>query len=98
MFTVSIISVILRIVLCVVRCAFDIVLQDTLVKLQEERAKSKRAVGLDLTTGDAMLPEQHGIWDYVCVKRQMLQLSTIIATQLLLVDEVIKAGKNMGKG
>ena len=31
------------------------------------------------------------------VKRQFLHLGSILATQLLLVDEVMKAGKNMGK-
>ena len=36
--------------------------------------------------------------DNYIVKRQFLHLSTILASQLLLVDEVIRAGKNMGKG
>lgn len=31
------------------------------------------------------------------MKRQFLHLGSILATQLLLVDEVMKAGKNMGK-
>jgi T-complex protein 1 subunit zeta len=31
------------------------------------------------------------------VKKQILNLSTVLATQLLLVDEVMKAGKSMGK-
>lgn len=31
------------------------------------------------------------------VKRQALNLGTVLATQLLLVDEVMKAGKAMGK-
>lgn len=74
---------------------FDVM--DTLVKLQEERTANGTAAGLDLVTGDVMLPAQHGVWDNYCVKRQSLNLCPIIATQLLLVDEVMKAGKNMGK-
>ena len=37
-------------------------IQDTIIKLQDEYAESKTAVGLDLETGDAMLPEDAGIW------------------------------------
>ena len=31
------------------------------------------------------------------MKRQYIHLSTALATQLLLVDEVMRAGKKMGK-
>ena len=31
------------------------------------------------------------------MKKQILNLSTVLASQLLLVDEVMKAGKAMGK-
>ena len=34
---------------------------------------------------------------YMYVFVQVLNLSTILATQLLLVDEVMKAGKSMGQ-
>lgn len=71
--------------------------QDTLLKLQEEHAASKMLVGLDLKTGEAILPGDEGIWDNVRVKRQSLYLSTVLASQLLLVDEVMRAGKQMGK-
>jgi T-complex protein 1 subunit zeta len=74
---------------------FDV--QDSIIKLIDERTESGAAVGLDLMTGEAMLPEQEGVWDNYCVKRQVLHLSTVLATQLLLVDEVMKAGKQMGK-
>lgn len=73
---------------------FDVL--DTLVRLQEERSRTGAPVGLDLLTGLPILPVQHGIWDNTCVKRQSLHLCPVIATQLLLVDEVMKAGKNMG--
>ena len=38
-----------------------------------------------------------GVWDSYIVKKQTLNLSTVLASQLLLVDEVMKAGKAMGK-
>ena len=71
--------------------------QTTLLTLEEERSKSGLMVGLDCKTGEAMLPEDQGIWDNVRVKRQSLYLSTVLASQLLLVDEVMRAGKQMGK-
>jgi T-complex protein 1 subunit zeta len=57
-------------------------LQDTLIKLQEERESSRAAVGLDLITGEPMLPEQEGVWDQYRVKRQFLHLCTVLATQV----------------
>lgn len=74
---------------------FDV--QDSIIKLEEEHIKSGAAVGLDLITGDVMLPEAEGVWDNYRVKRQYIHLSTMLATQLLLVDEVMRAGKKMGK-
>lgn len=73
---------------------FDV--QDSLIKVEDEQENSGMAVGLDLLTGDTFLPSAEGIWDSYSVKRQSLQLSTVLSTQLLLVDEVMKAGKNMG--
>lgn len=71
--------------------------QDTLITLQEELiSSSNAAIGLDLYSGQPMLPAQQGIWDNYRVKRQCIQLGTILASQLLLVDEVMRAGKNMG--
>ena len=73
--------------------------QDTLISLQEElAAHPDTAIGLDLFTGEPMLPAEVGVWDNYRVKRQCIQLSTILASQLLLVDEVMRAGRNMGGG
>jgi T-complex protein 1 subunit zeta len=38
---------------------------------------------------------QAGIYDNYCVKRQIILSAPVIASQLLLVDEVIRAGINM---
>jgi len=70
--------------------------QDAVLTMQEEHESSGAAVGLDIMTGEPMLPEQEGIFDNFRVKRQSLHLSTVLATQLLLVDEVMRAGRQMG--
>ena len=74
---------------------FDV--QDTLLTLQEKMMSFPEPIGLDLYTGEPMLPGDVGIWDNYRVKRQFIQLATVLASQLLLVDEVMRAGKNMGK-
>ena len=71
--------------------------QESIIKMEEEQDRSDLPVGLDLNSGDTFLPASAGIWDSYTVKKQTLNLSTILATQLLLVDEVMKAGRNMGK-
>jgi len=67
---------------------------DSIVKLQEEYARG-HLVGLDLQTGECLDPTKEGIWDGYKVKRHLLNSASIIATQLLLVDEIIRAGKNI---
>lgn len=74
---------------------FDV--QDSILKLTDEREESGLAVGLDCQSGEPIIPADEGIWDNVRVKRQCLYLSTVLSNQLLLVDEVMKAGKQMGK-
>lgn len=74
---------------------FDV--QETILNLQDEREATKMPIGLNCTTGEPMLPAEEGVWDNVRVKRQSLYLSTVLANQLLLVDEVMRAGKQMGK-
>jgi len=68
---------------------------DAIVSLQEE--SKDHVVGLDLATGECLSPEDEGIWDNYRVKRQILHSSTVIASQLLLVDEIMRAGRNMAK-
>ncbi len=41
-------------------------------------------------------PEQEGIYDNFCVKKIFISITTTLVEQLLLCDEVIKAGKQMG--
>ncbi len=39
-----------------------------------------------------------GVYDNYIVKRQILQSAPVLAGQLLLVDEVMRAGINMRRG
>ena len=77
---------------------FDVM--DTIIALQEEMeaAGADAKVGLDCLTGEPMLPAQEGVWDIARVKMQSIQLSTVIASQLLLVDELMRAGRGRTKG
>lgn len=38
------------------------------------------------------------IYDNYCAKKQWLNLAPTLAQQLLLVDEIMRAGKGMGGG
>merc|ERR1712216_688279 len=68
--------------------------QECIVQVQE----TGEAIGIDLDSGEACLPTDEGIFDNYCVKRNMLHSATVIASQLLLVDEVMRAGMSSLKG
>ncbi|KAM7311111.1 T-complex protein 1 subunit zeta [Ixodes scapularis] len=70
--------------------------QDVLVKLQQEQRLAKQPIGLNLATGEALIPANEGIFDNYCVKRQLLNSCTVIASNLLLVDEIMFAGVSKG--
>jgi len=72
--------------------------QSVLVELHDAHAESKKLVGIDLKTGGALFPMEHGIVDNYRVKRQIIHSSTIIASNLLLVDEIMRAGLSSLKG
>ena len=72
--------------------------QDSMLKLLEEEQKGSAKIGLDIQSGEPLDPKAAGIWDNYAVKRQMLDSAAIISSQLLLVDEVIRAGRQMKKG
>ncbi|KAJ8312577.1 hypothetical protein KUTeg_009950 [Tegillarca granosa] len=72
--------------------------QESIVKLQEEYTGPQQAVGLDIKTGEALVPLDAGILDNYRVKKQLLHSCTVIATNLLLVDEIMRAGMTSLKG
>lgn len=66
--------------------------QDTIVKLQEEDRLSPDPIGLDITTGEAAKPVDLGVYDNYIVKKQIINSCSVIASNLLLVDEIMRAG------
>lgn len=68
--------------------------QESIINLIEEQ-ESGACAGLDISTGEATDPHLLGVFDNYLVKRQIIQSAPIIASQLLLVDEVLRAGMNM---
>lgn len=70
--------------------------QDSIIKLIAS-SKEGNTVGLDIETGDLIDPVFEGIFDNYSVKKQYLQLASVIATKLLLVDQIIRAGKQIKK-
>jgi len=74
---------------------FDTV--DTLLKLTEEQRKGNK-VGLDIQTGDPIDPNSEGIFDNYAVKRHLIENSAVIAAQLLLVDEILRAKQARAPG
>ncbi|XP_050410078.1 T-complex protein 1 subunit zeta [Patella vulgata] len=72
--------------------------QEAIVKLQQEYISPTQAVGLDIKTGEAIIPADCGIFDNYRVKKQLLHSCSVIATNLLLVDEIMRAGMSSLKG
>uniref|UniRef100_A0A8I5U4L0 Chaperonin containing TCP1 subunit 6B n=1 Tax=Pongo abelii TaxID=9601 RepID=A0A8I5U4L0_PONAB len=81
--------------------------QETLVKVQAEHVESKQLVGIDLNTGEPMVAADAGVWDNYCTCRVIIDnikmkffllFFTVIATNILLVDEIMRAGMSSLKG
>merc|ERR1719499_3016788 len=71
--------------------------QDSVLKLMEAHQEGNKFSGLDLETGDVMDPVTEGIFDNHAAKKQYIQLSSVIANKILLVDQIIRAGRRMKK-
>ncbi|CAD7930634.1 unnamed protein product [Amoebophrya sp. A25] len=63
----------------------------------QDQSGGEVPVGIDVTNGDVLSPKDEGIWDNYRVKKQMFNLAPVLAQQLLLVDEIIRAGVQMKK-
>jgi len=59
----------------------------------KNKNKEKDLRGLDLSNGQALDPILAGIFDNYCVKRTLLDIGPVLVQQLLLVDEIMRAGK-----
>lgn len=66
--------------------------QDVMVKLIHEHAENDLVVGLDLNSGEPINPVDVGIFDNYSVKKQLINSCSVIANNLLLVDEIMRAG------
>lgn len=67
----------------------------SLLRLLQEEYERGSKVGLDISTGEPLDPQMAGIFDNYLVKKQVIQSAPVIASQLLLVDEVMRAGVGM---
>ena len=63
--------------------------------MQEAHERTKEPYGVDVITGEAQPVNVSNIYDNYIVKRQFLNIAPVLAEQLLLVDEVMRAGKNI---
>lgn len=75
--------------------------QASLIALQEQSRKARsegKWAGLRIETGDTLDPVAAGIFDNVIVKRSLLESCGVIAAQLLLVDEIMKAARRGAGG
>lgn len=68
------------------------------MKLLEESRLNPEPVGLDLTSGEPINPKEAGILDNYLVKKQIINSCSVIASNLLLVDEIMRAGMSSLKG
>jgi len=69
--------------------------QEAVIAVRDAQRDGNPGAGLDLTTGGALDCELAGVYDNYIVKKQVLNTAPVMAGQLLLVDEVIRAGINM---
>lgn len=70
--------------------------QESVILMQQEWRKNKVPVGLDIYEFGVVSPEKVGIFDNYSVKKMWLTITTTLVEQLLLCDEIIRAGKKMG--
>jgi T-complex protein 1 subunit zeta len=71
-------------------------IQEAIILLKDEYFKKKVAVGLNVNTLDVVSPVKEQIYDNFCAKKNWLHIAPTLAQQLLLVDEIMRAGKGMG--
>lgn len=64
----------------------------------EDDTDNRRYVGVDLKIGDSCDPTIEGVWDSYRVIRNALTGATGIASNLLLCDELLRAGRSTLKG
>ncbi len=71
--------------------------QECLLKALEATKKQGKPFGIDVDTGEVLGADARAIYDNVCVKRNFLNIAPALTEQLLQIDEIIRAGKQMSK-
>jgi T-complex protein 1 subunit zeta len=66
--------------------------QDSIVKAQDAMQEHGKLFGIDLNTGEPVNPCDIGVYDNYCVKRQLLHNAPVLASQLLQIDTIMRAG------
>ena len=61
-------------------------------QVSEENEKEEERMLISSSLGEAMEPKSLGIYDNYRVKKQLIHSSTSIASNLILVDEILRAG------
>lgn len=69
--------------------------QQAILNCIKKTRETKSNMGIDITNGESLNPMTFGIVDNYCVKKSFLVLGPVLVQQLLLVDEVMRAGKQM---
>lgn len=71
--------------------------QGSIINVILGNKNKKGLLGVDINTGEALDPILNGIYDNYCVKKSFLTIAPVLVQQLLLVDEIIRAGKQMNR-
>lgn len=73
-------------------------IHETLYQVIDKNSENpKSPYGVNIEDGSPSQAHLLGIYDNYCVKKQILSIATTIAQQILLVDEIIRAGKSIGR-
>ncbi|CAB0006403.1 unnamed protein product [Nesidiocoris tenuis] len=73
--------------------------RETITSLHcESTQRMSTDIGLDLDTGKPALSASLGIYDNFCVKRQSIVSAAVVASNFLLVDDIMRAGLSSLKG
>lgn len=72
--------------------------QECIVKCGKEYREKKVLMGVDIKDGNPLNPITAGIFDNYCVKKMFFNIGPVLAQQLLMVDEVLRAGRQVNKG
>ncbi|XP_041044983.1 T-complex protein 1 subunit zeta-like [Carcharodon carcharias] len=71
--------------------------QEIMSKALSREQETTLPVGIDLSCGELIVDWETPIWDNSCVKHQLIHTCTAVASNLLLVDEVVGTGTISGK-